>query len=236
MTATRANEEIQEIRERYDRRKQMAEHRNYSMLNPAVYMGVQERQRAILRLLKSESIVPVEDKRVLEIGCGSGSNLNELLRLGFKPENLMGNELLEDRALIARNSLPSSTKILVGDAAALQLPENYFDIVYQSTVFTSILDNAFQVKLANKMWFLTKPGGGILWYDFIYDNPRNPDVCGVSIKRIQELFPQGNIKTWKVTLAPPISRFVTKIHPCLYTVFNTMIFLRSHVLCWISKK
>jgi hypothetical protein len=24
------------------------------------------------------------------------------------------------------------------------------------------------------MWALTKPGGGILWYDFVYDNPRNP--------------------------------------------------------------
>ena len=48
-------------------------------------------------------------------------------------------------------------------------------------VFPSILDDSFQQKLADRMWALTKPGGGILWYDFIYNNPRNPDVRGVPL-------------------------------------------------------
>lgn len=228
-------EEVQNVRDRYDRRKQAEHNQTYSMLNPAVYMGVQERERAIIRWIKYAGINPLSD-RILEIGCGWGSNLNELIRLGFEPENLVGNELLEDRAIAARKSLPEATKILIGDASNLDLQDNSFDIVYQSTVFTSILDDKFQVELANKMWSLTKPGGGILWYDFIYDNPKNPDVRGVSVQRITELFPYGTIKIWRVTLAPPINRVVTKIHPNLYTVFNTMFFLRTHVLCWISKE
>lgn len=232
---THENEELQNVRQRYDRRKQIAEHNLYSMLNPAVYMGVQERQRAIIQLFNFAKLEPLGEKRVLEIGCGSGGNLNEMLRLGFRPENLVGNELLEDRAVAARSFLPAATEIFVGDASELALPDNHFDIVYQSTVFTSILDDIFQVNLANKMWSLAKPGGGILWYDFIYDNPRNPDVRGVSIKRISELFPHGNIKMWRVTLAPPISRSVTKIHPCLYSMFNLLPFLRTHVLVWIAK-
>jgi ubiquinone/menaquinone biosynthesis C-methylase UbiE len=133
-------------------------------------------------------------------------------------------------------SLPEATKILIGDTSNLNLQDNSFDIIYQFTVFTSILDEKFQAKLANKMWSLTKPGGGILWYDFMYDNLRNPDVRGVSIERIQELFPCGTIKIWRVTLAPPISRVVTKIHLKLYTVFNTTFFLRTHALCWIRRK
>jgi hypothetical protein len=85
------------------------------------------------------------------------------------------------------------------------------------------------------MWTLTKPGGGVLWYDFNYNNPQNPDVRGVPLKRIRELFPQGKIDSWRITLAPPISRRVTRIHPALYTVFKLFPFLRTHRLCWIQK-
>ena len=28
------------------------------------------------------------------------------------------------------------------------------------------------------------PGGGVLWYDFTVNNPRNPDVRGVPMKRV----------------------------------------------------
>jgi len=89
-------------------------------------------------------------------------------------EELSGNELLEDRAAEVRKRLPAAIKILVGDAAEIDLAEGPFDIVYQSTVFTSILDNGFQQKLANRMWALTKPDGGVLWFDFIYNNPATP--------------------------------------------------------------
>jgi len=85
------------------------------------------------------------------------------------------------------------------------------------------------------MWELTKRGGGVLWYDFIYDNPENPDVRGVPIRRIRELFPEGRMRYWRLTLAPPIARRVCRIHPCLYYVFNVFPFLRTHVLCWIAK-
>ena len=90
---------------------------------------------------------PVGSKRVLEVGCGAGGNLLQLMELGFLPENLVGNELLSDRATMARQRLPAAIKILVGDAAEVGLGEGPFDIVYQSTVFTSILDDGFQQKL-----------------------------------------------------------------------------------------
>lgn len=226
--------EVDQIRSRYDRRKNLQESK-YSLLNPAVYMGVQERQRALIRVIRDMSLRVFEAK-VLEVGCGSGANLNELLRLGFNPKNLVGNELLEERASAAREALSSKIEIIEGDACELEFEEESFDIVYQSTVFTSILDREFQQKLANKMWKLTKSGGGILWYDFIYDNPKNPDVKGVSVQRIKELFPDSrNMKFWKVTLAPPISRGVTKIHPGLYNIFNLLPCLRTHVLGWIEK-
>ncbi len=223
------------LKERYARRKTRSLEIIYDPLSPAFFMGQQEKQRALVRLIKQERLYPVSDKKVLEIGCGSGGNLLDLLRLGFLPENLVGNELLEERSEMARHLLPTATKILCGDASKLTLPHESFDVVFQSTVFTSILDDDFQKKLADVMWSLVKPGGGVIWYDFTFNNPANPDVKGIPVKKIRRLFPQGRIKTWRLTLAPPISRRVTRIHPNLYTVFNSLIFLRTHVLCWISK-
>ena len=227
--------EVESIRQRYDRRQDRKSHDLYSMMNPDVYMSVQERERGIIHFLNTFGIPPLNEKKVLEIGCGFGNNLSALLRLGFCPENLVGNELLEERVSIARKTLPEAIRIIPGDALDLAFESESFDVVYQSTVFTSILDYAFQRKLANKMWSLVKLGGAVLWYDFIYDNPQNPDVKGVPIKRIKELFPYGQISTYRLTLAPPISRWAVKIHPRLYTIFNSLPFLRTHVLCWIQK-
>ena len=228
------SDETQKVKERYERRSACKISR-YNPLNPNIYMAQQEKERALIRCIHRAGLEPVSEKRVLEIGCGSGGNLLQLLQLGFQPENLVGNELLLERYQKARRLLPEATELLLGDAAKLSLPIHSFDIVYQSTVFTSILDSKFQSVLAEKMWSLVKPGGGVLWYDFIYDNPGNPDVRGVSQRRVRELFPHGVVTARRVTLAPPISRRVARFHPSLYTFLNMMPFLRTHLLCWLSK-
>jgi hypothetical protein len=76
----------------------------------------------------------------------------------------------------------------------------------------------------------------VLWSDFTYNNPNNPDVRGVPVNRIRELFPNGKLMVRRVTLAPPIARRVCRIHPALYSLFNVFPFLRTHVLCWIMNK
>jgi len=228
-------EETEQVRLRYERRKTGIGTSMYSPLDPSVYMGQQEKERALIRWIKEADLAPVDHRRVLEIGCGSGGNLLQLIKLGFLPKNLVGNELLEDRAAYARNLLPSATRIIKGDALDLDLPEESFDVVFQSTVFSSILNDDFRGKLAEKMWSLVKPGGGVLWYDFTYDNPKNPDVRGVPVRSIRNLFPAGELIVWRTTLAPPISRLVTRINPFLYTVFNSIPLIRTHVLCWIRK-
>jgi hypothetical protein len=85
------------------------------------------------------------------------------------------------------------------------------------------------------MWSLVKPGGGILIYDFVYNNPRNKDVIAIPIKEIRALFPRGSITTSRLTLAPPINRFVSRLHGNLYSIFNACPLLRTHVLSWITK-
>lgn len=228
--------EVEQIQKRYAEREGEEVAQRYSFVRPAVYMTVQERERAILRWVRKFGIAPLASRSLLEIGCGSGQNLLDFLRFGFRPENLVGNELLPVRAAEARGRLPETVSILEGDAAELALPDESFDIVFQSTVFSSILDETFQSALAARMWRWVKPGGGVLWYDFTFNNPQNPNVRGVPVQRIRALFPHGRLTHWRVTLAPPLARLVAPVHPTLYSAMNVLPFLRTHVLCWIRKE
>jgi hypothetical protein len=85
------------------------------------------------------------------------------------------------------------------------------------------------------MWQWLRPGGGVLWYDFTVDNPRNRDVRGVPLARIRELFPQARLEHRRVTLAPPIARAVCRLHSGIYPLANALPVLRTHVLCWLAK-
>jgi hypothetical protein len=106
-----------------------------------------------------------------------------------------------------------------------------FDIIFQSTVFTSILDVDFRRKMANSMMRLLKENGVVLWYDFIYDNPSNPDVKGVGIQELKMLFPELKWQIKRVTLAPPIGRRVKGAYPIL----NAFPFLRTHIVALGTK-
>jgi ubiquinone/menaquinone biosynthesis C-methylase UbiE len=113
-----------------------------------------------------------------------------------------------------------------GNAAALDFPEASFDLVLQSTVFTSILDREMRQRIAAEMLRVLKSGGFALWYDFFVDNPRNRDVRGVRRSEIRKLFPGCQIHLRRITLAPPIGRLVGP-----YSAFAYMLLSRSKILC-----
>jgi hypothetical protein len=104
------------------------------------------------------------------------------------------------------------------------------------TVFSSILDGAVQQRLADAMWRWLRPGGAVLWYDFVVNNPRNPDVRGVPLARVRRLFPAAStIDARRITLVPPLARALCRLHPALYTLANTLPLLRTHRLAWLQK-
>jgi SAM-dependent methyltransferase len=220
---------------RYARRADAAATDRYSPLRPEVWQTLHERQRALLSLFRVHGRQDLSALSLAEVGCGSGGNLLELLRLGFAPENLQGIELLPDRHAQSRHVLPAATQLWLGDASEVAIDADSQDLVLQSTVFSSLLDDAFQQRLAGAMWHWLKPGGAVLWYDFTVDNPFNRDVRGVPLSRVRALFPAARVVHRRVTLAPPLARAVCRVHPALYTAFNVLPLLRTHVLAWIEK-
>jgi len=226
----REGDAVGAVRQAYARRTRV-----YDPLDPAVLLPRQEVERVVAEILKAGRGAATGAYRVLEVGCGTGGNLAMLIRLGLDPANLVGNELLPDRLALARERLPAGVTLLGGDATRLIPPGGPFDMVLQSLVFSSILDDGAQAELAARLWQLVKPGGGLLWYDFTFDNPANPDVRGVTYRRIRDLFPEGQFRSWRVTLAPPLARRVTRLHPGLYGLLNLLPFLRTHLICWIGR-
>ena len=218
--------------ERYARRQATD---RYSPLRPEVNRLLQERQRALLRLFARAGVEAVDALRLTEVGCGSGGNLLELLHLGFAPAHLQGIELLPERFAQAQERLPAAVRLLPGDATVADVPPASQDLVLQSTVFSSLLDDAFQQHLADVMWTWLRPGGAVIWYDFTVDNPRNADVRGVSVARIRQLFPRGQLTAQRVTLAPPLARVACRVHPWLHDALNLLPLLRTHVLAWVAK-
>ena len=226
------NDETRSVAERYARRTGAD---RYSALRPDVMQLLQERQRALLRLFAAQGLSDLSTLRLTEVGCGAGGNLLELLRLGFAPEHLQGLELLPERHARARHVLPQATGVWLGDATEAPVEPASQDLVLQSTVFSSLLDDTFQHKLADAMWSWLKPGGAVIWYDFTVNNPRNADVRGVPMARVRALFAQAHITHRRVTLAPPLARAVCRVHPALYGLFNSLPLLRTHVLAWLAK-
>src|ERR671925_1179393 len=121
----------------------------YSRFNPGYLFMVQERERLFLRLLSRQGCMPFETKKILELGCGSGDMLRDFIKWGARPENVTGIDLLPDRVAEAVHLCPKATEIRQGNAVKLQFPDNMFDLVFQSTVFTSVLDDGMKKEMAS---------------------------------------------------------------------------------------
>lgn len=226
--------EAQAVLQRYARRGAQVDPGLYSLLNPSALAIHQERTRALAGMLRRQADLAAW--RIAEIGCGAGGNLLDFIRLGADPAHLTGLELIAERAAAARAALPAAVQVLEGDALAADIAPGSLDLAAQFTVFSSLLDDAFQQRLAERMWQWLRPGGAVLWYDFAFDNPRNPDVRGVPVGRMRQLFPQGRVaELQRVTLAPPLARAACRLHPGLYGLLNLLPPLRTHRLAWIVK-
>lgn len=225
--------EVVAIRARYARRTDDLAKK--SIFHPHRLATTLEKQAGMVTLLRCNLQVPLSEARILEIGCGYGDNLLQFLTWGANPANLVGNELQDDIAAHAREVLPAATAVHVGDARTLALPPASFDIVMASTVFSSILDLPFRAALADHLWSLVKPGGGVLWYDFIFNNPSNSDVRKVTRRELRDLFPAARHDVRRMTLAPPIARRLAPISMALYRTAGLLPPLQTHLLGWLAK-
>ena len=142
---------------------------------------------------------------------------------------------LQDRIDVAKRLTTPGVTWECGSAHRLRFQAASFDLVLQSTVFSSILDLTMRRQIATEMLRVLRPGRFVLWYDFFPNNPANPDVRGLRKAAIRGLFPSCRILWRRITLAPPIARIVGPIWAPMYRFLSASKILCTHHLALIEK-
>lgn len=193
-----------------------------------------ERSGVLSRLLNRTGLFPLSNKQILEIGCGAGGVLEDLIRLGANASLLTGVDLIPDRIELARSSL-GEADLRVADGRDLPFSSERFDLVVAFTMFSSILNLDVANQVAQEVRRVLKPGGAVLWYDLRVNNPRNANVCGLTRHQVLALFPHF-YATWRsLTLLPPLARRLGATAPFSYRFIATIPFLRTHWMAVLRK-
>ena len=158
------------------------------------------------------------------------------MKWGARPENFAGIDLLPERVEKAGILCPSGVTIKVGSAAKLNFPDGSFDLVLQSTVLTSVVDPSLKRQIASEMLRVVKEKGLLLWYDYLVNNPWNPDVRGINKGEIARLFPGCKIELRLITLAPPLCRRLALYSWSACYLLERLRVFNTHYLGVITKR
>lgn len=216
------------IKEVYAERERSVAHDLYSLRKPDVLYREQELERAL-----AAALPPLKDARILDVGCGHGARLLNLVRLGATPDNLWGIDLLPDRVASAITHLPKAVHLMRGSAEEITNENGFFDLVFQFTVFSSILDREVQRRIASQILRVLRPGGSVIWYDVRFRNPWNYDLMPIIKDDIIALFPGCRYKFRRLTPIPPLARRSPKLASALGAL--TFGLLTTHYLAVITK-
>jgi len=226
--------EAARILREYQRRAEAIPAGFYDLDKPANYFAHCGVARRAIALLARHGLLPLEDRKIADIGCGSGNWLLEFMQWGAKPENLFGVDLNSARIEQARQRVPGAA-FETGDASVLPLADASIDLACQFTAFSSVLDAAMKQAMATEILRVVRPGGAVLWYDLRVGNPANPAVRAIGLDELRRLFPGCSFDAERTTLAPPIARAVVPHSWILASLLERIRALRSHYLVLIGK-
>jgi SAM-dependent methyltransferase len=232
--STEPNGEAQRVRDVYARRGERGLDARYDYWRPQNLFIYQARERAVLSLLRKANMLPLTGRRVLDVGCGDGAVLRDLLRYGAVADDLHGVDLIADRVSRARELTPGA-HIDIADAQALNYEDGSFDLVLGFTLLSSVIEPEARARVATEMRRVGRTGGGvILLYDF-WTNPFNRDVRPLKQEEVRSLYPGRQVDFRRTTLAPPLLRLLIKAPggwlACSW--LDMLPFLRTHYVAAI---
>lgn len=193
-------------------------------------------QRGYARLLRDldenleqelrDAVLGLAAPMVIDLGSGSG----ELASVGAPlVDRWVGVELREEAVEVARRAFPDA-EFLTASADAVPLESRSVDAVVARVLFSSLPSEALERAVANEVGRLLRPGGRLVWLDIRYSNPANPEVHGLGIDRMRDLFPGWRVHVRSIGLLPPIARRLGPMTRVAYPALAAVPTLRSHLV------
>lgn len=229
-----ANQELQRLRRAYTHRVSTISPERYSRLNPGHLFGLHEREATMASMLRADNLTSLAGLRILDVGCGRGATLRQYLEYNATLSKMWGIDLFPTFVDQTRSTSPG-LQIVCGTASDLPFPDYSFDLVSQFMLFTSVLDLRMRRQMAEEIDRVLAPGGRLLWYDFAFNNPANPDVRGIRLAEVRRLFPTYPLASRRITLAPPLGRAIGRFSPAMYYLVSTIRPLCTHYMCLLRK-
>lgn len=160
----------------------------YAMFHDYPRYVIHSRENAVVKLLLLSlfNFDHVSYKSVLDIGCGDGFTLRELLRLGIRPSNCYGIDASEDRIKDAKEYSAPSMQFVVGDAKKLPYKDKTFDIVTLFTLLSSVISKEERKQIISEAKRVLAPNGIIIVYEQ-NETINSEREKGVSKKELTEL-------------------------------------------------
>lgn len=206
----------------------------YAWHRPDIVYQHAMRTRVLSRMLAATVGTDLGKVRVVDVGCGTGGFLRQLVDWGATPAHLAGTELQQDRLDLARARSPCGVHWHCGALNAL--PDASADLVSAQTILSSVPDPDLRRHLAADMWRVLQPGGWCLVFDFRYNNPRNPHVRKVTRTELDNYWAGQRRQYQTLLLAPPVGRALAGL-PALVTETLAALAppLRSHFMYMVQK-
>lgn len=194
------------------------QNRNDLRLNAEVLFQTLAYEVSFVRAMRDIRHDPKE-ARVLDVGCGGGGGIYQLLRVGYDPSNMTGIDIQEDRLADAQRLYPQS-QFIHADATRMSFENDSFDLVFESTMFATLPNDRERIAIAAEMVRVCKFGGCLLLMDWRTPKPGDPNYKALTGRELRNLFFVGTstrlLGIYKGALVPPLGRFLSKHTPSLY--------------------
>jgi len=223
--------DAERIRAAYARRAESGETDRYLATRPANALAREQREWIVDEALARRDL-RLADLDILEVGCGVGSELVRFVARGADPARVSGIDLLPYAIAEAEQRLPAG-HFVSGDASRLPYPTDSFGLVYQAMALSSMPSRTMRAQVAAEMARVVRPDGLIVSYDFAW-NPINRDTVGIGSRELRRLFPGASIEVHRVTLIPPVARWVGDRSEHALRILSRAPFLRTHRVAMID--